>query len=75
MSDPLSDFPFLGQPPATGSGVRGHRRIGAARAGGLGLTIWVGRGAHATTLAQSRADHVLVDLSEVHLQGYLRDLV
>jgi hypothetical protein len=72
MSDPLSDFPFLGQPPATGSGVRGHRRIGAARAGGLGLTIWVGRGAHATTLAPSHVDRVLADLSEVCLQGYLK---
>jgi beta-phosphoglucomutase family hydrolase len=43
--------------------------IAAARAGGFGLLIGVGRGAHAAALAESRADHVVADLSEVHLDG------
>lgn len=43
--------------------------IAAGRAGGFGLVIGVGRGAHLVTLIESHADHVVADLSEVHLQG------
>jgi beta-phosphoglucomutase-like phosphatase (HAD superfamily) len=43
--------------------------IAAGRAGGLGLVIGVGCGAHAVTLIESHADHVATDLSEIHLQG------
>jgi beta-phosphoglucomutase family hydrolase len=43
--------------------------IAAARAGGFGLTIGVGRGAHAAALIESHADHVVADLGEVHLEG------
>jgi alpha,alpha-trehalase len=44
--------------------------IAAGRAGGFGLVIGVGRGAHAAALIDSHADHVVADLSEVHLEGF-----
>ncbi len=43
--------------------------IAAGRAGGFGLVIGVGHGAHAAALIESHADHVVADLSEVHLEG------
>ena len=43
--------------------------IAAGRAGGFGLVIGVGRGAHAAALIESHADHVVADLGEVHLEG------
>jgi beta-phosphoglucomutase family hydrolase len=43
--------------------------IAAGRAGGFGLVIGVGRGAHAATLIESHADHVVADLGEVRLEG------
>jgi beta-phosphoglucomutase family hydrolase len=43
--------------------------IAAGRAGGFGLVIGVGHGAHAAALIESRADHVVADLGEVHLEG------
>ena len=46
--------------------------IAAGHAGGFGLMIGVGRGAHAATLFESHADHVVADLSEVQLQGSSR---
>jgi beta-phosphoglucomutase family hydrolase len=41
----------------------------AGRTGGLGLVIGVGHGAHTVTLMESHHDHVVADLSEVHLEG------
>jgi beta-phosphoglucomutase family hydrolase len=43
--------------------------IAAARAGGFGLVIGVGRSTQATALVASGADQVVADLSEVSLQG------
>lgn len=43
--------------------------IAAARAGGFGLVVGVGRDAQAAALLESGADQVLADLGEVHLQG------
>jgi beta-phosphoglucomutase family hydrolase len=43
--------------------------IAAGRAGGFGLVIGVGHGAQAAALLESHADHVVADLSEVHLEG------
>jgi beta-phosphoglucomutase-like phosphatase (HAD superfamily)/SHS2 domain-containing protein len=43
--------------------------VAAGRAGGFGLVIGVGRGAHAAALIESHADHVVADLGEVHLEG------
>jgi beta-phosphoglucomutase family hydrolase len=43
--------------------------IAAGRAGGFGLVIGVGRGTHAAALVESHADHVVADLSEIHLEG------
>jgi tRNA nucleotidyltransferase (CCA-adding enzyme) len=43
--------------------------VAAGRAGGFGLVIGVGRGAHAAALMDSHADDVVADLSEVHLEG------
>jgi beta-phosphoglucomutase family hydrolase len=43
--------------------------VAAGRAGGFGLVIGIGRGAHAATLKERHADHVVADLSEVHLEG------
>ena len=43
--------------------------IAAARAGGFGLVIGVGRGTHAATLIESHADHIVADLSEIQLEG------
>ncbi|HEX5999462.1 MAG TPA: archease [Hyphomicrobiaceae bacterium] len=43
--------------------------VAAGRAGGFGLVIGVGRGAHAAALMESHADHVVADLSEVRLEG------
>jgi len=44
--------------------------VAAARAGGFGLVVGVGHGTHAADLLESGADHVVTDLSEVHLEGY-----
>jgi beta-phosphoglucomutase family hydrolase len=59
----------LGVPPAQAvvfeDAVAG---ISAAYDGGFGLTIGIGRGAQATMLIESHADHVVADLSEVHLE-------
>jgi beta-phosphoglucomutase family hydrolase len=46
--------------------------IAAARAGGFGLVIGVGRDTHAAALLESGADQVVAGLSEVCLQGYCR---
>jgi len=43
--------------------------IAAARAGGFGLVVGVGRGTQASALVASGADQVVADLSEVSLQG------
>jgi alpha,alpha-trehalase len=43
--------------------------VAAGRAGGFGVVIGVGRGAHAAALMESHADHVVADLSEVQLEG------
>jgi beta-phosphoglucomutase family hydrolase len=43
--------------------------IAAARAGGFGLVVGVGRGTQAAALVASGADQVVADLSEVSLQG------
>jgi beta-phosphoglucomutase family hydrolase len=43
--------------------------VAAGRAGSFGLVIGVGRGAHASALMESHADHVVADLSEVCLEG------
>jgi beta-phosphoglucomutase family hydrolase len=44
--------------------------VAAARAGGFGLVIGVGPSTHAAALLESGADHIVSDLSEVHLEGY-----
>lgn len=46
--------------------------VAAARSGGFGLTIGVGEGTHAAALLKSGADHVVINLGEVHLQGNCR---
>lgn len=43
--------------------------VAAGRAGGFGLVIGIGRGAHAAALIKSHADYVMADLREVHLEG------
>ena len=45
--------------------------VAAARAGGFGLVVGVGHGTHAAALLESGADHVVTDLSEVRLEGYV----
>ena len=43
--------------------------IAAARAGGFGRVVGVGRGTQAAALVASGADHVVADLSEISLHG------
>lgn len=46
--------------------------VAAARAGGFGLVVGVGRGPHATALLESGADQVVDGLNEISLQGRRR---
>ena len=44
--------------------------VAAARAGGFGLVVGVGSGTQTAALLESGADQVVMDLSEVRLEGY-----
>ena len=64
--------------PRTASALRRRRQwcsrmpspASPRRAGGFGLVIGVGHRTEAATLPKSHADHIVADLSEVHVEGF-----